>query len=718
MAESRREGLRVVNSLSWPARLFALTRHPAQPADLNGLPVWPAAWALSQQLSGEELAPFPSASPQRLGLAMKRRKVRPPGPHPLDHCLHQSARALHPVQRLAWLMALVEGYGEKAIEPLLKSLGVALNRPSPFVELGEALAWALGQLGRDILLPIGDRFKDAPFLVREHYCQALWYLGPQARGCQPWIHSHHTEWAEGVLYRLEALGSLALIERRRVPVWLDSQSLERLADLAFSQEPGDRLYALRALDGWGPARSQAVRVVQATLADPDDEVKLQAWRTLLSMGELPAADDVSRALQSQQPQLVQLATDHCDLILGSKPPLDSLAESLAAGDSSRVELSLARLLARPFPSDRLRRFLSLLNQLSEPQQQRASQWLVKADWWAEDWARMVELEPSNPFLLQAVADRPSATVQLYLQPALRQRLLARLENVEGGAQLREQLQGACLTWERLETLSSERRNQALDAILKSGELPEPLLSPLLAGQSIRPESLELIARLTPSEQLSARLTEIFAVGLPEERAYFVEILPLLPSQGWPLLQSWLEKLSLAEPAIDLLEKRLQNFEEASQWLQQEGHTVLLPNTNPSSRARWQWLVAQVVCRLDFPDHFEWARELCEGESRGALHALEFLHEHYSVKERPRLLEITMHALEHPERAVRLDAIRHLRLSAPLPESVIDQLLSLNSDPEPLIESARVSLIRDLTHLTPDQQVRVLEIMSQNLPRLD
>lgn len=681
--------------MSWPARLFALARHGAQPTDLSGLPIWPAAWALSQQLQPGELASFPSASPQRLALAMQRRRIRPPGPHALEHCLHQSARALHPVQRLAWLMVLVEGFGDKAIEPLLKSLGVALNRPSPFVELGEALAWALGQLGRDILLPISDRFKDAPFLVREHYCQALWYLGPRARGCQTWLKSQHTEWAEAVLYRLEALGSLPLIERRRVPIWLDDQSLERLAELAFSQEPGDRLYALRALDGWGPARPQAVRLVQATLADPDDEVKLQAWRTLLSLGELPAPSDVSRALRSQHSQLVQLATDHCDLLLGPKPPLDSLEESLQAQDELRVDLSLARLLARPFPGDRLRRFLALLNRLSAQQQQLASEWLVKADWWAEDWARMVELEPPNPHLLQAIANRPNATVQLYLQPALRQRLLARLEGTEGGAELRAQLQGACLTWERLEALSSERRNQALEAILKSGELPESLLQPLYSGVSIRPESLDLVVKLTPIDELATRLTDIFTVALPEERACFVEILPLLPGQGWPLLQSWLEKPALAEAALDLLEVRLQNFAEAAQWLEQEGWSVLLPDSSPATRSRWQWLVAQVVCRLDFPDHFNWARELCEADSRAALHALEFLHEHYSVRERPSVLELTVQALSHPERAVRVDAIRHLRLNAPLPEAVIEQLAALPADPDPLVESARLNLLEEM-----------------------
>ena len=671
--------------MSWPARLFALTRHPAQPADLTGLPIWPAAWALSQQLEEAQLAPFPSASPQRLGLAMQRRRARPPGPHGLEHCLHQSARALHPVQRMAWLMALVEGFGERAIEPLLKSLGVALNRPSPFVELGEALAWALGQLGRDILLPIGDRFKDAPFLVREHYCQALWYLGPRARGCQAWIHSQHTEWAEAVLYRLEDLGSLALIERRRVPVWLDSKSLERLAELAFSQEPGDQLYALRALDGWGPARSQAVRIIRATLADPDDEVKLQAWRTLLSLGELPAAEDVSRALRSQQAQLVQLASDHCDLMLGSQPPLDSLAESLSAEDATRVELSLARLLARPFPSDRLRRFLSLLNRLTEPQQKLASEWLVKADWWAEDWARMVELEPANPYLLRALANRPNATVQLYLQPALRQRLLARLENVEGGAELREQLQGACLTWDRLWTLSSERRNQALESILKSGELPDPLLEPLYGGRSIGPESLELVVRMTPdSQQLNERLQAIFSVCLPEERAYFRDALDLLGDQGWALLLSWLKHPTLAEAAADLIEIRLKKENADKERMLGEG-TPLLEIADPKLRGRWQWMVAQEVCRLEFPDHFNWAKELCKGDFRAALHALEFLYENYSVSRRPEVQEVILEALRHPDRAVRLGSINYVRKIQPKLSAVVAIFDDMEPDNDPMVQ---------------------------------
>lgn len=88
MTERRREGHGIVNHMPWPARLFALTRHGAQPADFSGLPVWPVAWALSQQLDAAELATFPSASPQRLGLTMQRRRARPPGPHSLEHCLH------------------------------------------------------------------------------------------------------------------------------------------------------------------------------------------------------------------------------------------------------------------------------------------------------------------------------------------------------------------------------------------------------------------------------------------------------------------------------------------------------------------------------------------------------------------------------------------------------------------------------------------------------
>lgn len=696
-----------MNSMPWPARLYALVRHGAQSADLSGLPVWPAAWALSQQLSEEQLASFPSASPQRLALTMQRRKARRAGPHPLDHCLHQSARALHPVQRLAWLMVLVESHGEKAIEPLLKSLGVALNRPSPFVELGEALAWALGQLGRDILLPIGDRFKDAPFLVREHYCQALWYLGPQARGCQGWMKAQHTEWAEAVLYRLEALGSDALIERRRVPVWLDNKSLDQLADLVFSQEPGDRLYALRALDGWGPARSQAARLVRATLADSDEEVVLQAWRTLLSLGERPEASDVSRALRSQHGQLAQLANDHCALLLGPQPPMDSLEASVADKDEFLVDLALARLLARPFPSDRLRRFLALLNRLHAEQQRQAARWLVRSDWWAEDWARMVELEPANSYLLDAIAERADATIQLYLQPALRQRLVSRLEGIPGGEELKKQLQGDCLTWERLGELRSERRNQALDAILKTGELSEPLLQPILEGRAIHPESLELLVKMSPGELLESRLRTSFAASPSQARQHFDQALRLLEDKGWETLLSWLRDPHLAQAAADLTEFRLTRSLESLENVQPS----ILEAAGHEIRARWQWIWAKKVCCLDFPGHLEWASQLSQvGDSQAALLALEFLNEHFSVSERPRVLNLTVGALKHRERAVRIDAIRHLRLNAPLPQDTIAQILQLPPDSDPLIERARRNLLDEL-RLSPAQRLQLYRLDS-------
>ncbi|MFN8606478.1 MAG: hypothetical protein U0931_03035 [Vulcanimicrobiota bacterium] len=698
-----------MNSISWPARLFALTR--GQLVDLAGLPVWPLAWALSQQKSEAELRPFPSASAQRLALAMQRRQPRKPGPHSLEHCLHQSARALHPAQRLAWLMVLVEGHGEKAIDPLLKSLGVALNRPSPFVELGEALAWALGQLGRDILLTIGDRFKDAPFLVREHYCQALWYLGPRARGCQPWIKNQHTEWAEALLYRLEGQGSEALIERRRVPVWLDHTSLGRLAELAFSQEPGDRHYALRALDGWGPERAQAVRLVRATLADPDDEVKLQAWRTLLSLGELPGAADVYLALRSQQRQLVKLASDHCDLLLGSQPPLEALEEAVDKENPARAGLALARLLSRPFPSDRLRRFLSLLGRLTPEQQRAAAEWVVSADWWAEDWARMVELEPPCLALLNALAEKPAATLQLYLQPGLRPRLVGRLSKLRGGEKLLEQLQGACLTWDRLFSLSSERLKGALEAIRKAGEVPEQLLAPLYAGEWIRPESLDLVVRgCQEPEQLAKRLKKLFAVTKPKNRAIFLDLFDQLPGHGWEILNQWLEDETLSEGAADLLELRLKNNPGEIARLRLD----TLDRISTRTRGRWHWTVAQAFCQTNYPDHLEAAERIALiGDFRAAVHALGFLHEQYSVRERPRVLSLTLNCLRHPDRTVRLEAIRHLRLSAPLPEGVVDELLGSLPDSDEMVEDLRLTLIKELTHLTPDQALKV-----KKLTRLD
>lgn len=639
---------------------------------------------------------------------MRRRKSHPrKGAYSLEHCLHQSARALHPVQRLAWLMVLVESYADRAIEPLLKSLGVALNRPSPFVELGEALSWALGQLGREILIPIGDRFKDAPFLVREHYCQALWYLGPQARGSQAWLKNQHTEWAEAVLYRLEGLGSQALIERRRVPIWLDQQSLSQLAELAFSQEPGDRHYALRALDSWGPQRAQAIRLVRATLADPDDEVKLQAWRTLLSMGERPGAAEVYLALSSQHRQLVQLAGDHCDLLLGRQPPLEALETSLDMADEARAGLALARMLARPFPAQRLRRFLGLMHRLNSAQQSAAAGWMVAADWWAEDWARMVELEPPCPPLLDTLAERAAATLQLYLQPALRQRLLSRLQDLKAGAKLLEQLQGACLTWDRLFSLSSERLKGALEAIVRTGEMPEQLLETLYAGEWIQSESLELMARLTPPQQLPERLDAIFEVAMPEQRGCFDEVLERLPDQGWALLASWLERPALSEAAMDMLDRKLKRQPESWSKIWELAAAA-------STRGRRDWVVAQAVCKLHHPEHFEMAAQLAEkGDFRSAMHALEFLHEHYSIRERPLVLEITLNCLKHTAQAVRLDALRHLRLSAPLPEAIIDELLSADPDPEPTVETARLNLIRELTHLTPDQQLK-----ATRLTRLD
>lgn len=211
------------------------------------------------------------ASPERRTLAIQRRRPRGGSRHALVDCLQGIREAPHPQLRLVWLLLLVEGHPQAAGRELIRIL-----RTDPKAEVRAACAMGLSLLGRDPLLDLEEAFQHASPPVRDLICQTLWHLGPKARGCQDWLASYDSNWSRAVLYRLESEGWQVLMQRRVWPLWIDRHSLAALADLAFSLQPDDRLYALRALAGWGPELPDAEGLLKALVRDPDADVSQAA----------------------------------------------------------------------------------------------------------------------------------------------------------------------------------------------------------------------------------------------------------------------------------------------------------------------------------------------------------------------------------------------------------------------------------------------------------
>jgi hypothetical protein len=203
----------------------------AEPAEILEIADLFEEWVLASALRtapAEDLVGGWHASPERLALALRRRRPRGPGRHSLEDCLRGLNDALHPQLRLAWLVLLVEGYPQTAARELIRFLAAGRDRG-----LRAACAFGLSLLGRPALLEIQEAFRDASDSVRDFLCQALWHLGPEARGSEVWLESYDSEWSRAVLYRLEAFGWQTLLQRRAWPLWIDSASLAALGQLAF-----------------------------------------------------------------------------------------------------------------------------------------------------------------------------------------------------------------------------------------------------------------------------------------------------------------------------------------------------------------------------------------------------------------------------------------------------------------------------------------------------
>ena len=254
------------------------------------LPLLPLVWSLSRArlVEGTDLA-------SRLARIWLRWNPnhRACSRHTTDACLRGLLDAPSWEARLTWLLLLLEGYGDRAADPLLPWLRHHDE------EMRQIAALGLGQLGRQIIPDLKDRWTCALPAERDAICQTLWYLGPQAHGCLQWLGEHDRPWPRALYYAMEQHGWPALLALGDLPVWLDEASLERVARLVFSTRALDRERAIIPLTGWGPARSKAVALLRILAQDPQPDIASESLRKLFQVSEQPGMATLQLGLLSR-----------------------------------------------------------------------------------------------------------------------------------------------------------------------------------------------------------------------------------------------------------------------------------------------------------------------------------------------------------------------------------------------------------------------------------
>lgn len=265
----------------------------------------------------------------------------------------RALRRAPPGPEVSWALAICGGLVPERSREGVTALLAQLRR-SPRERAGE-LAWALGSWGRCIVAECLDAGRQAGPETRRRLCQALWYLGPEARGCEAMLEG----WlpmaeAEATLLAMEEFGSGVLLdamvasaERRpqrrgrpaplpmpeAYPIWLDSAAVQRLTTLTFGHEPLLAIRAVRSFGGFGPARAAALPLLD-WLAMNEGPLRETSWEALAACG-LPDAMAVLLAVSPRKTRLEgtgDLAGQHPDRLVPQMFRIDpdNLSDELRA----------------------------------------------------------------------------------------------------------------------------------------------------------------------------------------------------------------------------------------------------------------------------------------------------------------------------------------------------------------------------------------------------
>jgi len=694
-------------------RLVTLARADASSLEGFSKLDWPE-WAIYQRRLEVGLDRLPQLSAARR--------------HSMGHCLEQIEVALHPRTRWVWLLLLIQGHGERAIAGLI---GLLAHRDS---EVRQASAWALGQLGRCIMPDLRERYQSAttPW-VRQAICQALWFLGPQARGAESWPLAPSCDWSRAVLYRLQGRGWPIMLQARQLPLYLDDACLAALGQLAYSLVLEDRLYAICALAGrWGPARTRSQLLLQALATDSDSQIAVAALSALRLLKVEPRTEVLREALLSHHEELIALGIElflggDFHSVLGSlreEPTVHQtfLIQRLSSWDDPWRLRILQRLADRPLFD--LSQLTNLMPLMTDPNPQirlaLVPAWLALGGLPKDLTPMLADLDPEVAGLVAQVLhsnglssllldhlDSPAvlefvkshylvAEFVLDRRPGLDKLISALQTQARSGPepvrrlsqQILDQMSLSHVRWEKWPKMNRTQRQFAARLIEIHQCFPDELQAMVEAGEVDDDLAFSLSLRFhipLRSDILQQMVTQQGGLGNDDLRAALL----VADRAGWDLL--WQMVQGPPQEALAAIgELRWWVATGGGQdWLRQQGLSVLSLPVHPAVARALDSALAQALLGLNraLEDwKSEWALELATRPS-SALLALHYLQR---VSIPPERLEAALlSALSHPQVEVRMQAITMLKRTCLDFPTLVRQL---PADPDPQLRLRILSLL--------------------------
>ncbi|MBT9589099.1 HEAT repeat domain-containing protein [bacterium] len=668
--------------------------------------------------------------------------------HSLDNCLRGLAEAVHPQQRLSWMLILLVSHGFNAVEGLVR-----LIRCQPSGDLAESCAFALGRLGRGLVVELEGYYKTASPASKDYLCQALWYLGLQAHGCQNWLGDHDTPWARALLYRLQGWGWEMLMERRAEPLWLDDNSLARLGMMAFSSDPEDQYYAIRALRGIGPSQSKVPSLLEAASLDRDPAICAAALHSLARIGAKPSPLVLQLALTRGDRTLRQVArrlfgqdsTEQLQEVPVSARYLNLLVESLQLRDRDCQQRALDLLAEHSFPAPglparifpflehpeaRTRRaaavayaglggnLLALLRLLEDPDpavsEAAAHQFVEKAGF------DMLRLQLHRPALLWQM--RAQGVILNYLsEPARLEALEVRLGELcqHGEEKVRvasrrvlAQLELDSIHWSKWEHFNRAQRQIARHLMDRHQGFPHELLESFWAGHNLVPTALAEAANRLPVTQAVHLFSTLLMTSSQRAGSALAQALCACGEQGWRALAGMLSSQEeWAGYALQAISLWLARPGAQQQYLKQSGPAILEGLTPSAAQISFVEVLGEIVLQPDQEDRLLWALALATQNCRGAEQALQVLRATRSTLLEGRAAQVALECLRHPKGVARSEALELLCYLKP--DGLSESLRTLPFETDSTRRLLTLCLLHELDGLTPAEvsEVRMLAGMS-------
>ncbi len=625
-------------------------------------------------------------------------------------------QASHPQLRLVWCLQLLQHDAQADILRLL-------SRPELDQDLVGALTWTLAQYGREIVLLIEDLFPSALKGVRERYCQALWYLGKQARGCERWLQGYDSPWSRAVLYRLEEWGMPLLLQWKAAPLFLDRATLEALASKAYSLDEGDRWYAINAFLGWGPALPQAAELLESLALDRDPDYARAALLSLRRLNFRPKLKTLRSLLRSGPEQIARLALEiyFQGISVVELPTVQAAVEAIQAEPGQPLQYLLSelepdllikalQLLGKPGPTTETIRHFVRQVLAKEKGRAAAAQALLQVGGSPKELVPylrdpgvaellvqfaspelLLELLPHRQIRRQIRLSHKLLQALIIWPPPLFQQLTDRLARIEPS--LLEQLDLQSIQWSRYAHFNEVQREIALALIHLHKTFPQELADELRAGRLNQGEPVRFLVTYAPAEESPHWLTEIYANAGWNASDEALEQLRKLGRVGWLAFSLLLEhpRLEVARAAL----ARLSGWAPPAELLRRPCRPELQAALADEAAIELLPYYGEVT-----PERVELALQLIPLVNSMFPRVASYLSRSQPAQQ---ILELYP---RHPQ--LRGHILQWLRLWRP--EGLSERVRNLPADPEPELVLMRLQLLHELDRLNPQEvtQLRALD----------